>query len=252
MIVRVNNAIYEFELTWEKSTAETFVNYVYNDPDTQYLDFNNLGPVAIPSLNALYALKMSHRYLRNSPHFSKTMNDCQIMQENGATIPEGLKLWYKERQKATYDYKHPNLKQNKDGFFNLNEGVNYIYDHDTIHIAMAHLEKPAYEYYKGANAEVFCSKEDFFKADESVRLFGVLEEAYVLAIERSQVPFRGKVEPKRSFDIALEKVCTSITSGWFREYAWNNYDKVQCLYNEKYVDKFWKAVDTGVVKKLKE
>jgi len=26
-------------------------------------------------------------------------------------------------------------------------------------------------------------------------------------------------------------VCTSITSGWFREYAWENYDRVLDLYN---------------------
>ena len=42
--------------------------------------------------------------------------------------------------------------------------------------------------------------------------------------------------------MALMKVCTSITSGWFREYAWENYDKVLDLYNElgedDYVQRF--------------
>ncbi len=86
------------------------------------------------------------------------------------------------------------------------------------------------------------------KGIEAVRLAGVLEESYVLALERSQVPFKGKLAPKTSFMIALEKVCTSITSGWFREYAWENYNKVLALYDPNYVKKFWEAVDNEVVK----
>ncbi len=82
------------------------------------------------------------------------------------------------------------------------------------------------------------------------RLYGVLEEAYVLALERSQIPFAGKVTPRQSFDIAIEKVCTSITSGWFREFAWENYDKVVELYRDDYVEKFKAGVDKGIVKKL--
>ena len=97
-------------------------------------------------------------------------------------------------------------------------------------------------------AEVECDKEKFFSAGERIRLYGVLEEAQVLALERSQIPFRGKVEPRRSFDIALQKVCTSITSGWFREFAWENFDKVEEMYEDDYVSRFWKAVDDGKVK----
>ncbi len=250
MIVKTKFGIHEFEIAWDNSTAKEFTNLVYNDKNSQTREFDSFGLVSIPSLNALYALKMSHRYLKNSPHFLKTMSDIKLMEKSGAIIQDEYKTWFKERQKATYDYGHPKLNQNKNGFFDVNQGVTYIYDHDTIHQAMAHLEKPAYEYYKSPNAEVMCSKEDFFNASEQIRLYGVLEEAYVLALERSQIPFKDKVSPERSFLIALEKVCTSITSGWFREYAYNNYDKVMSMYDLKYVDRFWTAVESGVVKKL--
>jgi len=44
------------------------------------------------------------------------------------------------------------------------------------------------------------------------------------------------------FEMALMKVCTSITSGWFREYAWENYQKVLDLYDslgeDDYVKRF--------------
>lgn len=32
--------------------------------------------------------------------------------------------------------------------------------------------------------------------------------------------------------MALEKVCTSITSGWFREYAYENYYEVVAMYHK--------------------
>lgn len=82
------------------------------------------------------------------------------------------------------------------------------------------------------------SKDKFFSCHPNVQLYGVLEEAYVLALERHQIPNNFKPDPKASFDIALEKICTSITSGWFREFAWENYYKVQELYSPNYVTKF--------------
>ncbi len=250
MIVKSKHDIYEFEIAWENSTAHELSKLVYNDKDSQQRYFHNFGLVTVPSVHVLYALKQSHKYLKNNPFFLKTMRDLQLMEKEGAAIPTEYLEWYKKREQETYNYSHPNLNQNKNNFFDLNQGVTYIYDHDTIHIAMAHLDKPAYEYYKDDTKEVFCSKKSFYAASEEVRLYGVLEEAYVLALERSQIPFKGKVDPKRSFDIALEKVCTSITSGWFRAYAYKNYDKVMSLYNPNYVNKFWEAVAKGVVKKL--
>ena len=247
MVVKKPSDIYEFEIAWDDSTAKSFIELVEADSSTEELSLFELGNVKFPSLDALYALKMSHRFLKNSPHFLKTMKDIDLMRAGGAKIPEKYQSWYKERQKATYTYSHPNLNQNKANFFDLNQGVRYFYDHDSVHLAMAQLDKPAYLYYKAPGAEVMCDKKAFFAAPEEVRLSGVIEEAYVLALERSQIPFKGKVDPKRSFDIALEKVATSITSGWFREYAYDNYFKVQSLYDPQYVDRFWSAVDAGTV-----
>lgn len=253
MVVKTVDTIYEFEIAWPDSTAKQLIDYCSKDPDCYGLphtDWPGMDNVGVPSLHVLYTIKMSHRYLRNNPHFLKTMNDIKLMRKFGAMIPDSLTDWYKARQKETYWYKHPNLNQGKMGFFNPNEGVNYVYDHDSIHRAMAQLEMPAYEYYKGDSAEVLCDKKKFFALDEMTRLYGVLEESYVLAIERSQVPFPGKTSPKWSFLKALEKVCTSITSGWFREYAWENYNKVIELYNPNYMDVFNQGIDKGIVKKL--
>lgn len=254
MIVKLKNELpIEFEIAWEGSTAEKVLQFTklnLADHNMKEKVVPALDKLAIlPSLNILYELKLSHRYLKNSPHFLKTMRDIQLMRSLGAQIehPE----WLKEREKETYNYSHPKLSVSKDEFFKKDDGqVVYIYDHDTIHIAMARFDKPAYEYFKPEGSQVLCDKKMFFDSPEEIKLASVIEEATVLALERSQIPYKGLVEPLWSFKMALFKVCTSITSGYWREYAYSVYDQVLALYDEKYVEKFWKAVDDGIVKKL--
>lgn len=254
MIVKLKNELpIEFEIAWEGSTAEKVLQFTklnLADHNMKEKVVPALDKLAIlPSLNILYELKLSHRYLKNSPHFLKTMRDIQLMRSLGAQIehPE----WLKEREKETYNYSHPKLNVAKDEFFKKDDGqVVYIYDHDSIHIAMARFDKPAYEYFKPEGSQVLCDKKMFFDSPEEIKLASVIEEATVLALERSQIPYKGLVEPLWSFKMALFKVCTSITSGYWREYAYSVYDQVLALYDEKYVEKFWKAVDDGIVKKL--
>lgn len=211
-----------------------------------YHDFKHIefGNALFADLNTLYMLKMSHRFLKNSPHFLKTRKHILNMRRLGAIIsnPDWLAL----REKETYDYAHPNLNVKSKDFFNSN--FDYVYDHDTLHEAVKMLDRPAYTHYMVDGEEVNCSKDKFNKCDKSIQVLGVLEETYVLALERSQIPFNFNVDPKKSFDMALEKVCTSITSGWFRDFAWESYDIVQKLYDENYVTKFRRGLELGVVK----
>ncbi len=244
--------IIEVELAWPDSPARGLLDR--HECRSQRLHAPRLLPVSMhfASLDELYTLKMSHRYLKDSPHFMKTRSDILRMRTLGAKIFDPS--WLKAREDETYWYKHPKLNVMKKDFF-TGDGVHYVYDHDDIHKAVAHVRidsvpTPAYTLYMKDGEEVKSDRRKFFDHDESVRLFGVLEEAQVLALERSQIPFRGKVSPRRSFDMALRKVCTSITSGWFREFGWESFDRVEAMYEEDYVDRFWKSVDDGRVRKL--
>ena len=245
LVVKTDKIIIEGEITWPDSNAEALANLIRNDPGT--IVSRDLVGTTIPSVDLLYMLKMSHRYLRNSPHFIKTMRDIQQLRLFGAKIDPAHEEFYKERMRVTYDYGHPKLDQTKKDFFS-DDGIKYVYDHDSIHEAVKHMPRPAYNYYKPDENEVYCSKELFFANQEHVRLYGGLEEAYVLALERSQIPFPNHWSPRKSFDFALMKVCTSITSGWFREFCWENYDKIRDLYDDRYVERFWQAVEAGIVK----
>ena len=221
----------EAEIAWPGSTVEEFLSIETN---------------TCASIDGLYTLKMSHRFLKNNPHFQKTMDDIHLLRKAGAKIPDRLLQFYKRRVKDTYNYKHPKLNVDKSEFFTT-PGITYVYDHDSIHEAVKIGERPAYSYFKHDTSEVFCDETMFNALDIGTRLNSVLEESYVLSIERSQVPNPGILTPKESFDLALEKVCTSITSGWWRDFAWEHYYQAKAKYNENYMEKFQNGLDSGTV-----
>src|SRR5690606_29078459 len=126
-------------------------------PDRRIVLFTDLQ-VNLPSLDQLYTLKMSHRYLKNSPHFRKTRDDIMMLRGLGCKIFD--QDWFKQRESETYTYKHPKLNVMKKDFFN-GDGVRYVYDHDDIHMAVAHYREsgattpiPAYKLYMKDGAQV--------------------------------------------------------------------------------------------------
>jgi hypothetical protein len=247
---------YEFEIATAGSSSE------------RLLDYFDLGQTYAPTWVLLF-LKMSHRFRRNSPHFLKTMRDIQFLRAAGVTMGTELEELLPQREAETYTYAHPKLDVSKSAFFD-GDGVPYIYDHDSIHLTQAlcvrqrwvrtggpsvagklvsygkeeTIHTPAYTFYMKEGSEVMTSKEKFFSMPESIRLAGVYEESCVLALERSQIPFP-EASPRKSFEYALMKVCTSITSGWFREFAWENYDNVLDIYEKEGEDGYLKRFNAN-------
>lgn len=242
---KTGRGIIECEIAWPGSVAEELLQIVKE---------NNLahryGDVWIAFPEVQLTLKESHKYLKNNPHFLKTMKDIRYLRRR-YEVPECLKEWLVKREAETYDYAHPKLKQNKENFFDT-KGVVYKYDHDSIHVAVATGDRPAYLEFKPEDEEVWCSKEMWDQCSEETKLAAVYEESCVLALERCLVPNEfSKATPDIAFRMALEKVCTSITSGWFREYAWENYFKVLAIHDRDhgaYVDKFLSGLEKGIIK----
>lgn len=240
---------WEFEIAWEGTSAwDLLAAYDCHEVGCDY---------SVATNEDLYLIKMCHRFKKNSPHFKKTMDDIHFLRNviGGKAVGE---LWLgsnerlvAKRESESYSYGHPKLNVSSKEFFS-GDGVNYVYDHDSIHLTVALTPDrqgnrvPAYTFYMKLGSEVMTSKELFFKVPEETRLYGVYEESCVLALERSQIPHglgkEGGPTPRWSFEMALMKVCTSITSGWFREYAWENYNEVMALYNQlgedDYIERF--------------
>jgi hypothetical protein len=215
--------IYEFEIAWEGSTGELLI---------QILSEIRKDQAAVTALDLLYTLKMSHRYKKDSPHFHKTRGDILTLREAGAKIPDALADWFLLREAATYTYSHPSLNKSKSDFFN-GDGVTYHYDHDELHEVVKLLPQPAYAYFKPDENDVYCSKDLFDTLPEHMKLLAVFEESCVLAYERSLIPFQTWDNEFSIFLKALTKVASSITSGWFREYAWENLDSVVEMFHTR-------------------
>ena len=241
MIVEGNSNC-EFELVQSGTSSEMLVSLVDQDPTTMDTSFGK-----VPNLDLLFCIKSSHKYLKNSPHFWKTLADYHVMKRYGAKVRPEYEAFLKLREKETYNYSHPKLNQSKDGFF-ADDSIQYVYDHDTIHESVARGERPAYTYYMKDGEQVQCDKSKFFALPQEVRINGVIEEAAVLAIERSLVPHPGVWTPEYAWKFALAKVCSSITSGWFRAFAYENAIQILKLYPEGYWEKFQQDVASGKVK----
>lgn len=231
---KVGSMHYEIHLVQEdeQSTNAELLSYCENE------DFIMKNA----PINVLYCIKMSHRFKKDSKHFHKTMADIKALRSMGANMDDPvLYEIFKRREIETYNYSHPVLDTTKSEFFDKRT-VNYVYDHDSIHECVKMQSKPAYSYYMKDGAQVMTDEDKFKNCPERIKLMGVYEESCVLALERSQIPSNFSINPEVSFKIALEKVCTSITSGWFREYAWENYKKVMDIYvragKDDYVKRF--------------
>lgn len=243
----------EFEIAHPNSSAELLLQLAKNDPETQSISLGNL-----PSLDLLFTIKDSHKYKKfkdNVGGFYKTATDWFLMKNVGAKIRPEYKEFHLLREKETYVHKLPSLNMNKENFFNEEQnGVHQIVEHDDIHKATAIYDQPAYQYYLEDNQEVKTSKKKFFEVSEEIRMAGVLEESFTLAIERSLLPYPGTWTSDFAFKFALAKVCTSITSGFFRQFAFENLFKIIDLYNKNhknYFDKFNYALKNGQVRFLK-
>lgn len=213
---------YYFAYKNEKNEIIELTLIKKEDSNYDLLKENNAfgSDVKIASNETLLWLKESHKYKKDSPNFYKTMEDIHTLRLLvGDDYKSTKPTWFDKRVFETYNYNHPSLNTSKEEFFD--DSVPYIYDHDHIHEYVAIGNYPAYKDF--LDGEVNCSKDLFKALDYEKRLNSVVEESMVLALERSLIPNNFDTNPVRFFLYALMKVSTSITSGWWREFAWENH-----------------------------
>lgn len=245
------SGIVEYEIAWPGSLDEKIMIYgqALGSSWSVMDKSNNSTHMYLARSDVLYTLKMSHRYLKNSSHFRKTMMDIEILRGQGARIWD--QDWLDARERETYNYDSPKLNQSRQEFFTDN--VDYVYDHDELHKVVMVGTEPAYTKYQVDGEEVLSSEKKFNALPHITQMAGVYEEAAVLALERSIIPHQAP--PEKAFMLALEKVCTSITSGWFREFAWENYGQAilfwESVGKEYYYENFQDALAEGTIKPLK-
>lgn len=198
--------------------------------------FLNDEPVHLCSLEGLAVIKRSHlsldhfwnkhigayhKYLK--PYFKMEYWDLMKAREE-----ETLKM-AKQR--------HPSLMMSNDQFLN-HDYVTKKYDHDWLHEQVAFYDKPLYLRLKYANKMelAWCERELFEDLTHEEKLECVLEEVMVIALERFLIP---GIEhgSKIAFQKSLKKVCTTLCSGWFRDFAIDNWDQLRTMCDKDKLDR---------------
>ena len=142
------------------------------------------------------------------------------------TLLERIKL-----TKKAYPQGNPNLMQSNEMFFD--DPVKKVYDHDFLHELYAYEDRPMFEKLKheGEEGKAWCAKDLWDELSHLQKLQCVAEESYVIATERFMVPNDWNYPTKKAFYFALKKVCTTLTSGWFRDFAIDNFPQVFELFD---------------------
>lgn len=202
----------------------------YNNVDHSNVVETPYGPATLPTLEELYLLKLAH--LVSDYNWYKHVQDMWILQEAIGESFESIilqKPWYnyffKLRRAETLkrvNHKTPRLK-NTDSKEFFTDNVTYHFVHDDVHKVVALEKEPAYKRILKTEGSVECSKKKFEALPFKHQLACVVEECMVIALERfiipanlGHVPF---VSEQMAYMKSLCKICTTLTSGWFRSFA---------------------------------
>ena len=146
-----------------------------------------------------------------------------------------LKEFLEFRSKETEDYLqrrtsatmqmfpqgHPKLNQTVEDFFD--DAVTKKYSHDDLHLMYAHFDEPLYTKLQDDPEFAWCAKSKWDKLSYDEKIKCVQEEAYVIATERFLVPNNWNYPHRLAYFNALKKICTTLCSGWFRDFAIDNH-----------------------------
>jgi Holliday junction resolvase len=236
------NRYYEFEVA-EKGRSSYDYLQVMNDME---------GRLIYASLEILFSLKKSHinfeikfdKHIKEYHYLKKLLNDDKLKEITTKRYNE---------TKERLNIKLPKINQTVHSFFTESQSIiNRIYEHDDIHRIVAHGDKPAYFKIQPDTTMVWCSKLMWNKLQEQEKIEMVLEEAYVISLERKLIPMLfqgGNIHSTNSaFKWALMRICTTLSSGYFKEFAVNNYYEIVANYNPNFVDKFLEEVEKDTVK----
>ena len=256
----------EFETSSNKSVASFLRRGEVSPGSTAFgLNFH----VAKPEV--LLAIKQSH--IHYPTNWFKHIHDYGYLRSRGVVVPKNLIASLNER--LTERSLRGNTKtaltlnmRNED-FFARSEGVlKRRFAHDEIHDAVKYSDAPMFTKAKTDINKAILNKKlfDDFNYEDKCRL--VREEAYVIALERTIIKEWlnkttlvkcGLLEPKKAmidktlalkaYRIALMKICTTLTKGWFRDFAIKNYNVISKP-DVDYVVLFLTAVASGKLRLL--
>ena len=207
-----------------------FINYI---SENDFIVINGIKVYPV-SIKGLAMIKRSHLYrdyffdkhiTMYHKHLRPSLNNFEYNDNDLRIINDRFELTKKEFDK----FGHPNLNQTVKDFFD--DSVIKKYDHDYLHILFAYYDQPLYMSMQKDYSKAWCIKELWDDFSYSDKCKCIAEEVYVIATERFQVNSDWREHSKLSYMKALKKVCTTLTSGWFRDFAIDEYPEILNLYD---------------------
>lgn len=200
-----------------------------------------IGRAFVPPLDTLWRIKKAHVYW--PVHWEKNIADLHVLGAACGFRPDAAAEAFYRLRLAECEAKYgarrqARLSMSNDAFFAKSQkAVGRVVDHDQIHEVVAYGERPLFETMKHDPSLATLARDLFEAADRQTQLRLVREEAMAIAIERYIVP--GTVtDGAQAYAKALKRICTTLTSGWFREFAIMNWPAL----NEPdfdFVTRFW-------------
>lgn len=186
----------------------------------------------VASLTGLALIKRSHLWRNLSFDKHITMYHRHLAKHANAISGQDQRF-LKERTELThktFPQGYPSLKKSKEDFFD--DYVTKKYDHDALHKIVAFNASPLYNQILKDNEPVLCDKAKWELLSHHEKLQCIAEETYVIAIERFLVPKDWHYSAKLAYLKSLGKVCTTLCSGWFRDYAIDHYPELFLMFSE--------------------
>jgi hypothetical protein len=182
----------------------------------------------VADLNTLALIKRSHlwrdyQWDKHITHYHKHLKPHLLHSD----LPH-----VKERARFTkekYPQGQPSLNQTNEDFFD--DAVAKVYDHDWLHELAAYYDSPLYTRLKRDDSKAWCEKDLWDQLLPEDKAKCIAEEAYVIATERYLVRTNWEFSYRGAYLSALKKICTTLTSGWFRDYAIDSYPEIVSLFD---------------------
>ncbi|MFF2531234.1 hypothetical protein ACFVS2_20240 [Brevibacillus sp. NPDC058079] len=244
--------LYEIELATEGTSSRFLLDHIeeVTSGTVQGVFGENYA-----SLTLSYQMLTKRSHLIYPVHFEKNMEDYQLLKNilGDLNKDEYMETYYNlryEEAKKRYKQKTPKLNVTTEDFFSSKLAVEPYFVHDDLHELMAHNDRPVYTMMQKDNSKAWCEKEMFYALPYEYQVQAVQEEGYVIALERYIIPQFGDSweDHFECYKKALKRICTTLTSGWFREFAIENYDEAVRRYNPEFVSIFKDAYMSGRIK----
>lgn len=248
-----NGELVSFDI--DDGTARDIYNLNQKNTKVYYNEAINAHYVLADLLH-LALIKRSHLTVAN--HWRKHVEDYYAIKSFldgvGYRQPTAEEIKILEARVLEVDRNYPsrvNLNMENDAFFDRSAKIGRVYEHDEIHKVVAYYDVPLFEKIKTDPKKAMTNKKIFFtQLSLEDRLRTVREECYVIALERYLIPanvFDDKEKIQEAYLSALEKICTTLTKGHFREFAINHYPELK--YPEvDFANKFYVAVTQQKIK----